>query len=314
MNKNTGHANVINDGTDKMGTRFITAGLLTEIQVVRVMELQNAENIRFGEAAVRLGLLSEQDVQAVLSKQFNYATALPSANIDASLEIAHAPFSLEAEAIRQIRAELGIRLGDESKISLAIVSPNEGEGKSYLAASLAIAFSQTGKRTLLIDANMRAPRQQTLFGISGKTGLSTILAGRTSVDAGEIPASFPLLHVLCAGPKPPNPLEILAKPALSDLIAKLHDDFDVFIVDTPPANTSSDAQAIAQQVGVCLLVGQQHVSTLSNLRRTQEQMKTAGAQVIGTIYNSYSNRNTAAAAGTQRWSRLRQWLAHIRNR
>src|SRR5450830_1581735 len=176
----------INTGTaDKMGARFVEAGMLTE-----------------------------QNVQTVLSEQFNYATALvPTERMDKSLDIALAPFGMEAEAIRQIRAELSIRLSDQERISLAIVSTAEGEGKSYLAASLALAFSQMGKRTLLIDADMRSPKQHLLFGVENKTGLSTMLAGRTAISAGVMAEGFPHLRVLCAGPKPPNPLEILLQPA-----------------------------------------------------------------------------------------------------
>src|SRR5450830_606000 len=293
---------------DKMGSRFVEAGLLTEAQVARVVELQNSANIRFGEAAVRLGLLTEQNVQAVLSEQFNYATALVSTEgLDKSLDIALAPFGMEAEAIRQIRAELSIRLSDQGKISLAIVSTAEGEGKSYLAASLALAFSQMGKRTLLIDADMRSPKQHLLFGVENKTGLSTMLAGRTEISAGGLAEGFPHLHILNAGPKPPNPLEILLQPALSKLMLQLADDFDVFIVDTPAAKTSSDAQTIAQQVGMCLLVGRQHYTTLADLRQTQTQMQTAGAQILGTVYNEFSE-DTTPVGGNKFWNRLRKWL------
>jgi len=298
---------------DKMGSRFVEAGLLTQDQVARVVELQNSANIRFGEAAVQLGLLTEQNVQAVLSEQFNYATALmPTDSLDDSLDIALAPFGLEAEAIRQIRAELSIRLSDQEKISLAIVSAAEDEGKSYLAASLALAFSQMGKRTLLIDADMRSPRQHELFGLENKTGLSTMLAGRTTISAGGLAEGFPHLHILNAGPKPPNPLEILLQPALSNLMKQLADDFDVFIVDTPAAQTSSDAQTIAQQVGMCLLVARQHHSRLDDLRQTQAQMKTAGAQIIGTVYNEFAEQDALdqlEGKGKTLWRRLRKWLS-----
>ena len=309
MTKETGPQTAASSAAaDKMGARFVEAGLLTQDQVAHVVELQNSANIRFGEAAVRLGLLTEQNVQAVLSEQFNYATALfPSKNLDPTLAIAHAPFGLESEAIRQIRAELSIRLSDLERISVALVSANEREGKSYLAASLALAFSQMGKRTLLIDADLRSARQHGLFGLDNKTGLSTMLAGRTPIAAGVGAEGFPHLRVLCAGPKPPNPLEILLQPALSNLMKQLADDFDVFIVDTPAAKTSSDAQTIAQQVGMCLLVGRQHYTTLDDLRQTQTQMQTAGAQILGTVYNEFSE-DTTPVGGNKFWNRLRKWL------
>ena len=303
----------IKDGTaDKMGARFVEAGLLNEEQVARVVELQNAAEIRFGEAAVRLGLLTEHDVHTVLSAQFNYATALmPTENIDRSLDIALAPFGIEAEAIRQIRAELSIRLSNQEKISLAIVSNAKGEGKTYLAASLALAFSQMGKRTLLIDANMREPKQHLLFGLENKVGLSTMLAGRTNISVDGLAEGFPHLHILNAGPKPPNPLEILLQPALSNLMKQLSGDFEVFIVDTPSAQTSSDAQTIAQQVGMCLLVTRQHYSRLDDLRQTQVQMKTAGAQIIGMVYNEFTEEEPSdqfESKGKKLWHRLRKWL------
>jgi protein-tyrosine kinase len=297
-----------------MGARFIEAGLLTEAQVTRVVELQASAGIRFGEAAVRLGLLTEQNVQAVLSEQFNYATALvPSEHLDKSLDIALMPFGLEAEAIRQIRAELSIRLSEQEKISLAIVSTIEGEGKSYLAASLALAFSQMGKRTLLIDGDMRKPTQHLLFGLENKSGLSTMLAGRTAISGGTQAKGFPHLYILNAGPQPPNPLEFLLQPALSNLMKQLADDFDVFIVDTPAAQTSSDAQTISQQVGMCLLVARQHHSRLDDLRQTQAQMKTAGAQIIGTVYNEFTEQDSLdqlEGKGKKLWYRLRKWLSN----
>ncbi|MFJ3044984.1 polysaccharide biosynthesis tyrosine autokinase [Herbaspirillum chlorophenolicum] len=299
---------------DKMGARFIAAGLLTETQVARVVELQNSAGIRFGEAAVRLNYLTEQNVQMVLSAQFNYATALlPRDNLDKSLAIAHSPFSMESEAIRQIRAELSIRLAGHGKIAFALVSPNEKEGKSYLAASLALAFSQMGRRTLLIDANLRTPRQHELFGLDNKDGLSTVLAGRSQFSRGQDAPGFPHLRVLCAGPTPPNPLEILLQPALSNLIDKLAQEVDVIIVDTPAAATSSDAQSIVQQVGACLLIGRQHFTKLEELRQAETQIGTTGAQVVGTIYNQFSDE-TIPANGNKYWHYLKKWLSGPRQK
>lgn len=298
---------------DRMGARFLAAGLLTEDQVARVVELQNTVSIRFGEAAMHLGLLTEQNVQEVLAKQFNYATALaPAAGLDHSLDIALAPFGREAEAIRRIRAELSIRLSDQKKIAIAIVSAGDGEGKSYLAASLALAFSQMEKRTLLIDADMRFPTQHHLFNRENKTGLSTMLAGRTAISTGGPTTGFPHLHVLNAGPRPPNPLEILLRPTLSQLMKQLTDDFDIFIIDTPSAQTSSDAQIIARQVGMCLLVTRQHHSCLDQLRRTQAQMQTAGAHIVGMVYNEFGEQNALDQfedKGRKLWRHLRKWLS-----
>lgn len=288
--------------TDKIGDRFVLAGLLTQDQVARVVEHQRRHNQRFGEAAVQLGLLSQADVQSVLSQQFRYATGVgPGTGLDPSLAIALAPFSAEAEAVRRVRAELSIRLSGLPKLAVAIVSPGDDEGKTYLAASLAIAYSQLGKRTLLVNANMRGSGQDDLFGLNRQDGLSTMLAGRAPVSAGEHAPGFPLLHVITSGPQPPNPLELLLEEGLERLLTSFAEDFDVFIVDTPGAAGSSDAQVIARQVGQCLLVGRQHVSLLEDLERTQAQMSTSGAQTVGVVYNTFdagARAPRAAVKGT----------------
>ncbi|KAF1045984.1 polysaccharide biosynthesis tyrosine autokinase [Xylophilus sp.] len=295
---------------DKIGDRFVQAGLLTPAQVERVVERQLADGIRFGEAAVRLGLLGDADVQSVLAQQFRYAAGpVAGAGLDRSLAIALEPFGPEAEAVRRIRAELSIRLADLPKLAVAVVSPSEGEGKSDLAASLAIAYAQLGRRTLLINANLRASGQIDLFGLGVRgDGLSSQLAGRAAPQPGVPVPGFPLLRVLGPGPQPPNPLEILLEPALERLMAAFAEEVDVFIVDTPAASASSDAQVIARQVGQCVLVGRQHHTLLQDLERTQAQMATAGVQTVGIVYNTFdadARRGAGAAAGRLR--RLWPW-------
>jgi protein-tyrosine kinase len=293
---------------DKIGDRFIQAGFLNEAQVKHIIDLQKKSHLRFGETAVQLGFLKEQQVQAVLSQQFSYATALmPVDHLDPSLVLAHAPFSLEAEQIRVLRAEIAIRLNERNPIAFTLVSPNNGEGRSYLAANLAIAFSQMKKRTLLIDADMRAPTQHKLFHIDNKTGLSTILAKRTRLSEGTHIASFPHLHVLPAGPIPPNPQEILLSPALKEILTQMSDKFDVFIIDTPAAEYYSDAQTITQQVGACVLVGRKDHTTLSALQRQQFAMSTARAQIIGSVYNEYTDAPKATLL-----QQVRRWFTNKR--
>ncbi|VFR42806.1 Tyrosine-protein kinase Wzc [plant metagenome] len=298
---------------DKMGERFISAGLLTAEQVEQVVARQQSARIRFGEAAVQLGFLSEQDVQRVLAQQFNYATALtPNPGMTVRLAIASAPFSPEAEAIRQVRSNLQMQTAEQagpgragSSRSIAIVSPNEGEGKSYLAASLAIAFSQSGQRTLLINANLRASGQHDMFGLAPGVGagLSSILAGRSPLTPGEPVPGFPLLSLLQSGPQPPNPLEILAEPVLRNIIQRLEPDFDVFILDTPAANQSSDAQVIARQADGCVLVAKQDATRLDDIHQTLAMMRTAGTRMVGSVYNAFD----PASSRERRRSLLRPW-------
>jgi Mrp family chromosome partitioning ATPase len=116
---------------------------------------------------------------------------------------------------------------------LAIVSPGREEGRTYLAANLAVVFSQLGERTLLIDADMRHPRQHVLFGLPNRGGLSSLLAGRAGADVIELVAPLTNLSVLPAGPQPPNPQELLGRPVFQNFLAELDKEFDVVIIDTP---------------------------------------------------------------------------------
>jgi chain length determinant protein tyrosine kinase EpsG len=273
-----------------MGQAFVNARKLTQEEVTKIIQLQRRSRVRFGEAAIRLGLLTEDDVHEVLSQQFNYQTVTRHGTgsrkkISDKLLIAHSPYSPQAEAIRRLRSETLLRLGEQRCIALALVSPGIGEGKSHLTASLAIAFAQLNMQTLVIDANLRKPTQHLLFDISNKSGLSTMLAGRTVPTLDLTHAIVPHLRVLTSGPKPPNPSEILNAPALAELIDRFAQETQVILVDTPPATIGPDAQIIAQQVGRAILICREDQTRLSDLRSAHQAMETASVQVLGSFYN-----------------------------
>ena len=272
----------------RMGDAYIKTNRLTPQEVEDIVQLQNRLHIRFGEAAVRLGLLTEEEVQEVLDKQFNYASfgvKGKASKISQSLAILHAPGSEAAEAIKRLRSEVLVRLGEESMIAIAVLSPAKGEGKSHIAASLAIAFAQLNIKTLLIDANLRSPVQHKLFGIANQTGLSTILAKRSAKSLDAIPEIMPDFWVLGSGPLPPNPLEILSAPKFSELLDHFANQVSVFIIDTPPTTQSADAQMIARQTGRALFVARENLTKLAELKKAKNEMTAAGVDVLGTVYN-----------------------------
>src|SRR6185503_6302746 len=119
--------------------------------------------------------------------------------------------------------------------TLAITSPGAREGRSFIAANLAVVFAQLGQRTLLIDADFRAPRQQAIFNISDRFGLSSVLSGRADLSAAVPVSGLTGLSVLPAGPLPPNPLELLSRPSFAALLGKAQAEYDVILIDTPPA-------------------------------------------------------------------------------
>lgn len=303
---------VENKVQSKIGDHFIEVGLLTEEQVNAIVDRQNAYNIRFGEAAIQLGFLTQQQVQYGLSQQFNYATALTdNSNLSKSLILAYEPFGAEAEHIRHIRAEISVRLRNKYPIAFVIASAKNGEGKTYLASNLAIAFSQMGKRTLLIDSNMRTPTIHLLFGVNNKVGLSTILSQRISPDAADLlqkVPGFPDLRILTAGSTPPNPQEILMNERVKKLISHFTDQFDVFIFDTPAVTQYADTQTIAEQIGMSILVGKKDHTTFEDLKDLQTEITTAGAQIIGSVYNDFSPADTKSSIPEQYWKRISKWF------
>lgn len=298
-----------NKPQSKIGDHFIHVGLLTEQQVNAIIDRQNEYHVRFGEAAIQLGYLTQQQVQYGLSQQFNYATALTeNSSLSKKLVVAHEPFGLESENIRHIRAEISVRLRNKYPFAFAIASAKNGEGKTYLACNLALAFSQMGKRTLLIDGNMRTPSVHQLFGLDNKVGLSTILSERTPPNITQKIKEFPDLSVLPAGPTPPNPQEIMMNNGIRKLIDYFAHDFDIFIFDTPAVTQYADTQTLVEQIGMSVLVGKKDVTAFNDLRDLHEEILTTGTQIIGSVYNDFSPEPAPIDRYEQYWHRFTKWF------
>jgi len=277
-----------------IGAILVEEGKLTAQEIDRVLELQKEEGVRFGEAAVRLGLISDNDVRFALAKQYDFPhlvrdTEAKGVQPSNELVAAFAPFHPRTEELRALRTQLLIRWynPEQGRNALVIVSPDSGEGRSYLAANLAVVFSQLGARTVLVDADLRAPRQHQIFGLPQGHGLSTLLSGR-----GDHKATFPIhglnrLSVLPAGPLPPNPQELLSRPAFGALMKDLQSSFDVVIVDTPPARRFADAQSIAFRAGDALVVARKNHTAVASTSKVVKELAGTGARVVGSIINAY---------------------------
>jgi protein-tyrosine kinase len=166
------------------------------------------------------------------------------------------------------------------------VSAQRGEGRSYVAANLAIVFSQLGERTLLIDADLRRPRQHSLFRLSNAHGLSSVLAGRAEDAIQRVPGLMDL-SILTAGPTPPNPQELLSRTAFPRLLEKAAESFGVIIIDAPPLKESADAQTIAVRAGAVVLLARKHRSRLAEVRAAAQTLRDARASIIGIMLNEH---------------------------
>ena len=246
---------------------------LSAAQVEMVLDYQRQHGVRFGDAAVALKLIGKDDVLWALSQQFHYPYAAgKTSKLPAELVVANQPFSERAEAFRSMRSQLLMRLADDPTgpvprhRAIAVMSADSGDGKTYFAANLAIAFSQLGARTLLIDADLRKPRLHELFGVGDGAGLTSILSGRnTSRVVFPVP-DLPSLFVLTVGTLPPNPLELVERAAFGQLITELLQKFDHVIVDTPAAEFGADASVIAARCGAAVLIGRRDRSRIAALQ------------------------------------------------
>jgi chain length determinant protein tyrosine kinase EpsG len=267
-----------------IGKLLQDAGKLKPQDMERVLKLQQAENLRFGEAALKLKLVTEADIQQALSHQFEYPTiSAADARLSPELTTATDPYSKEAEALRSVRSELLLRWFQDGRKTLAIGSARADEGASYLAANLAVLFAQMGRKVLLIDANMRQPRQQDIFNLGNGMGLSDILAERVPSLQVHTIKPFQTLSVLPAGSPPPNPVELLARPAFGALLSGLETSYDIVLIDTAPSQLSSDFQLVAARAGGVLISTRRNVSRLAPLTELKEKITLAGAQVVGAV-------------------------------
>jgi chain length determinant protein tyrosine kinase EpsG len=262
---------------------------LSERQVEAIVEHHKSTGLRFGESAVALRLAERADVLHALAQQYGVACLEAGAPLQQrELVMLADPFGAQADAFRELRSALLIeQAGRERTPGLAVVSAEPGDGKSYVAANLAVAFSQLGARTLLIDADMRAPRQHEIFAIETSVGLSALLAGRCTRSAIQPLAHLPGLHVLPAGPLPPNPTELLQGPAFDRLMADVLRSFDHVIVDTPATTRGADARIVAAKCGTALLVARKGQSRMSALQALLASLAKGPTAVAGVLVNEH---------------------------
>jgi len=271
-------------GDLSIGGLLLESGKITPDNAERVLRMQKELGIRFGEAAMRLGLITEADIQQVLARQFDYPYLQPGeAKYSDKLVAAFQPFSPQVEVLRAVRSQLMLRWFTRGHKALVVLGIESGDGASLFAANLAVVFSQLGEHTLLVDANLRHPSQHEIFDLKNGQGLSDVLAGRAQFDVVSKIDSFVSLSVLSAGTLAPNPQELLSRSSFTGVNAQLEAAYDVVIYDTACFATASDALAIAARCGGVLLVARKNKTLLDDVALVTEQVNAAGAQVVGSI-------------------------------
>ncbi|MBS1142141.1 MAG: epsG [Proteobacteria bacterium] len=273
-----------------IGAILIDNGRLTPDAAERILKLQKEQGLRFGDAAIQLGLLNESDIQQALSRQYDYPYLMPGDDrVSEEVIAAFKPFSPIVEQLRALRSQLMLRWfdGEAGHKTLAVISAGRGEGRSFTAANLAVVFSQLGERTLLIDADLRNPSQHQLFKLDNKLGLSSLLAGRTTLVEAviRIPGLIDL-SVLPAGATPPNPQELLARPVFNALMATASGQYDIVIIDTPAGAETADSQTIAARARGAVVVARKDQSSAPALQAFVSSLQHSGVAVVGAVLNN----------------------------
>jgi protein-tyrosine kinase len=271
-----------------IGDILVSTGRLSAEDAQRILARQKQDNSQFGDAALALKLLKREDIDFALSKQFDYSYLVETdTSRSPELVAAYKPFSRIGESLRAVRSQLMLRWfnNETAQKAVAMVSPGASEGRSFIAANLAIVFSQQGQRTLLIDADLRKSRQQTLFGLGKSAGLSGILADRAGLEAALPVQGMDNLMVLPAGAVPPNPQELLGRPAFANLLKAAAENFDVVIIDTPAGTAYADAEIIASAAGAAVLVTRKDQTRISEAKLLSRRLQDGGVILVGSILN-----------------------------
>lgn len=276
-----------------IGNIITQAKQLSPEQVNAILVHQRETGKRFGEAAVELGLASPQDVIWALSQQYNYPYRNAAArSVSDELVVANAPFSDHAERFRNLRSQLLIKLGADAGARhghvIALLSADRGDGKTFIAANLAITLAQLGGRVVLVDADMRNARMQQLFEISDRqTGLSEALNGRAEAGLCVPSPEFANLFVLPSGVIPPNPQELVERPTFALLLNDLRNKFDFVIVDTPAADVGIDCVSIAAKCQKVLMVVRAGANSTKTVKQLAQYCSRARVEILGTVLNDH---------------------------
>lgn len=266
----------------------------------------------FSEAALQLGLVSGSDVEDARAWARRPASRGEPGVVETAIHkvsgrsrrmlsrighqvqpgrglvIVHEPYGTHSEKLRALRTELMLLSdGGNRAVNIAVVSPLPGEGRSQLAAELAVAFAQLGRSTILVDADMRRPRQHQLFdGTDPLRGLAQAIAGRTSPYVHAV-QGFEQLHLVAAGGAAPNPLELLSDSYFRQLVDEWSGGYHFVIIDTPPVSAYADGLAVATVAGRALVVNRAAHTPYDAMQELLRRLATAESQLLGAVLNNF---------------------------
>ncbi|RKQ34290.1 CpsD/CapB family tyrosine-protein kinase [Oceanobacillus halophilus] len=202
------------------------------------------------------------------------------------------PKSPISEQYRTIRTNIQFSSVDNEIQSLIVTSSGPSEGKSTTVANLAVVYAQSGKRVLLIDADLRKPTVHYTFRLDNLRGLSNILVGENTIDEATNRTDVENLDVISCGPIPPNPSELLASRKMEQFLEEAKKTYDIVIFDTPPVLAVTDAQILANIVDGSILVVKSKHTELEAATKAKDALEPAKAKLLGTVLNGREKQNS----------------------
>ncbi len=216
-----------------------------------------------------------------------------SQSLSLSVQDSSAPSSPIMEAYRVLRTNIEFSSSIDKIQVLLITSSLQGEGKSTTVANLARAFAYAGTKTLVLDLDLRRPVQHKFYSLDNTVGVSEIIVGKATCEEAIQTTDTENLHILTSGYRPPNPAELLASPALSELVATLRKSYDMIIMDTPPVNLLADAAILTKEADASILVVSAGNAELDDVKVSLETLRRSGTKLLGTVLNNVTRQSSS---------------------
>lgn len=192
------------------------------------------------------------------------------------------PRSPASEAFRTLRTNLIFSSINEPLHTLVVTSPAPQEGKSTTLANLAVTFAQSGKKTLLVDCDLRRPTQHTIWGVEQQPGLTDmVLEGLKKPPLLDV--GIENLSLLTSGPLPPNPADLLGSPRMDAIVKQLKDEADIVLFDAPPIIAVTDATLLASKLDGVLLVFRAGSTRRDHAEQAKELLERVNIRLVGTV-------------------------------
>ena len=266
----------------------VTMAFVQEALDSSVRSTDEAERITNAPALAVIPIERDAYRRKQLPAQGSAAPAEPSG---LGLAVLKKPSSPLAESFRSLRTSVMLSTAPRPPQTLLVTSPQVGEGKTSTATNLAMSFAQRGGPILIIDADLRRPSVARTLGIPNEKGLSSFLTGAHTLD--EVLVQYegvPNLWVLPAGPRPPDPAELLSSPAMTSTLEGLLKRFTQIVVDSPPVLLVTDGVVLSALVDGVILVVASGVTARGALARARRVLDNAGARVLGIVLNKVDMR------------------------